>query len=315
MKICRNRGVWSASRPTHPCFGLDQKGFNSVKSSTAKLSTKASAAWHVRVQRSRGWSGISLRELWSYRDLFWILAWRDVKLRYKQTALGVTWVLLQPILTSGIFALIFGVLADLPSDDSPYLLFAFAGTLPWTLFAQSLQRAGSSLVSGREMISKIYFPRLILPIASSFSVLVDFLVGLASISVLLLIYQVPLTWNLLAIPGLVLVNMLIAVGVSFWVSAFSVHYRDFIYALPFLIQAWMYASPVAYASSIVPEEWAVLYSLNPMVGVIEGFRWALLGQGEFSWISFGISSAVGFFVFLFGALVFRRIERGFADVI
>lgn len=240
---------------------------------------------------------------------------RDVKLRYRQTALGVTWVILQPILTSGIFAVIFGLLAELPSDDSPYLLFAFAGTLPWTLFAQSLQRAGGSLVSGREMISKVYFPRLILPISSSFSVVVDFLVGLASISVLFLIYKEPLTWNLLAIPGLVLVNLLIAVGVSFWISAFSVHYRDFIYALPFLVQAWMYASPVAYATSIVPEKWVALYSLNPMVGVIEGFRWSLLGQGEFPWISFGISIAMGLVIFLFGALVFRRIERGFADVI
>jgi len=258
---------------------------------------------------------LSLRELWSYRDLFWILAWRDVKLRYKQTALGVTWVILQPILTSGIFAVIFGFLAELPSDGSPYMLFAFAGTLPWTLFAQSLQRAGTSLVSGRELVSKVYFPRLILPIASSFSVLVDFLVGLASISVLFLIYQVPLTWNILAIPGLVLANLLIAVGVSFWVSAFSVHYRDFIYALPFLVQAWMYASPVAYASSIVPEEWSVLYSLNPMVGIIEGFRWSLLGHGLFSWLSIGISLAVGLLVFFSGALVFRRIERGFADVI
>jgi len=270
--------------------------------------------WH-RIQRSSGWSALNIVELWKYRDLFWILAMRDVKLRYKQTALGVTWVIIQPILTSGIFAVIFGVLAKLPSDDSPYLLFAFAGTLPWTLFAQSLQRAGSSLVGGRELISKVYFPRLILPISSSFSVVVDFLVGLASISVLFIVYQVPLTWNLLVIPGLVLVNMLIAIGVSFWISAFSVHYRDFIYALPFLIQAWMYASPVAYSSSIVPDKWIALYSLNPMVGVIEGFRWALLGQGEFSWVSFGTSLTVGLVVFIAGALVFRRIERSFADVI
>ncbi|MBM3145371.1 MAG: ABC transporter permease [Chloroflexi bacterium] len=301
--------------PHTPIFGLDGKGSIQVNSRGVKLSLKSNASWHVRIQRSRGWSGLSLRELWSYRDLFWILAWRDVKLRYKQTALGVTWVILQPILTSGIFAVIFGFLAELPSDGSPYMLFAFAGTLPWTLFAQSLQRAGTSLVSGRELVSKVYFPRLILPIASSFSVLVDFLVGLASISVLFLIYQVPLTWNILAIPGLVLANLLIAVGVSFWVSAFSVHYRDFIYALPFLVQAWMYASPVAYASSIVPEEWSVLYSLNPMVGIIEGFRWSLLGHGLFSWLSIGISLAVGLLVFFSGALVFRRIERGFADVI
>ncbi len=280
----------------------------------SKLGMK-NVTWHIRVQRSGGWAGLKLQELWAYRDLFWILALRDVKLRYKQTALGVTWVILQPILTSGIFAVIFGMLAQLPSDDSPYLLFAFAGTLPWTLFSQSLQRAGSSLVSGRELISKVYFPRMILPIASSFSVLVDFMVGLASIGVLFAIYRVSLTWNLLALPGLIFVNLLISIGVSFWISAFSVHYRDFIYALSFLIQAWMYASPVAYSSSIVPEQWSALYSLNPMVGVIEGFRWSLLGQGDFSWVSFGISSAVGLVLFISGALVFRRIERGFADVI
>jgi lipopolysaccharide transport system permease protein len=271
--------------------------------------------WHIRIQPSTGWAGLSLRELWPYRDLFWILAWRDVKLRYKQTALGITWVILQPILTSGIFAVVFGLLAKLPSGDSPYLLFAFAGTLPWILFSQSLTRAGGSLVGAREMISKVYFPRMILPIASTFSVMVDFLVGLASISVLFLIYKIPLTWNLLAIPGLVLINMLIAIGVSFWVSAFSVHYRDFIYVLPFLTQAWMYASPVAYSSVIVPEGWKTLYSLNPMVGIIDGFRWALLGQGDFSWMSVGISLGIGVFVFTTGAFVFRRVERSFADVI
>lgn len=271
--------------------------------------------WQTRIQPTSGWAGLSLRELWPYRDLFWILALRDVKLRYKQTALGISWVILQPILTSGIFAVVFGLLADLPSDDSPYLLFAYAGTLPWILFSQSLSRAGGSLVGAREMISKVYFPRLILPIASTFSVLVDFLVGFLSIFFLFLIYKVPLTLNLLAIPLLMLVNMIIAIGVSFWVSAFSVHYRDFIYVLPFLTQAWMYASPVAYSSSIVPERWRMIYALNPMVGIIDGFRWALLGQGEFSWVSIGISLAIGMFVFVLGAFVFRRIERGFADVI
>ena len=269
----------------------------------------------LRIQRASGWSALNLRELWKHRDLFWLLASRDVKLRYRQTALGVTWVILQPILTSGIFAVIFGALADLPSDDSPYLLFAFAGTLPWQLFSQSLQRAGGSLVGSKDLISKVYFPRMILPIASSIAVLVDFFIGLASISVLLMIYSVPFTWNLLVLPILIVVNLLISIGVSLWFSAFSVYYRDFIYALPFLVQAWMYASPVAYASSIVPDQWRALYSLNPMVGIIDGFRWALLGQGEFSWISFGISSALGILIFGSGALVFRRVERSFADVI
>jgi lipopolysaccharide transport system permease protein len=279
------------------------------------LNEQVSKWKHTRIQSSKGWVGLSLRELWPYRDLFWILALRDVKLRYKQTALGITWVILQPILTSGIFAVVFGLLAELPSDDSPYLLFAYAGTLPWILFSQSLVRAGSSLVNAREMISKVYFPRLILPIASTFSVLVDFAVGLGSIFVLFAIYRIPLTVNLLAIPALMLVNLIIAIGVSFWVSAFSVHYRDFIYVLPFLTQAWMYASPVAYSSSIVPEKWQGLYSINPMVGIIDGFRWALLGQSDFSWESISISLTVGLVLFILGAFVFRRIERSFADVI
>lgn len=270
---------------------------------------------HLRIQRSNGWSALNFRELWKYRDLFWLLAMRDVKLRYRQTALGVTWVILQPILTSGIFAVIFGMLADLPSDNSPYIVFAFAGTLPWILFSQSLQRSGGSLVGSKELISKVYFPRMILPIASTLAVLIDFFVGLASISVLFIVYKISLTWNLLVLPGLIVVNLLISIGVSLWFAAFSVYYRDFIYALPFLVQLWMYASPVAYASSIVPERWRALYALNPMVGIIDGFRWAILGQGAFSWISFGISFAVGIAVFISGSFVFRRIERSFADVI
>ena len=271
--------------------------------------------WHVRIQRSRGWATLNLKELWTYRDLFWILALRDVKLRYKQTVLGVTWVILQPLLTSGIFAIIFGVLANLPSDDAPYLLFAFAGTLPWTLFAQSLQRAGSSLVNSRDMISKVYFPRMVLPIASSAAVLVDFAVGLVSMGILMLIYGTPLTWNILVLPVLIVINLLIAIGTSFWISAFSVYYRDFVYALPFVIQVWMYASPTAYSASIVPEGWRFLYSLNPMAGVIDGFRWALLGQSAFPWLSLAIALVVGLVVFLTGAFIFRRIERTFADVI
>jgi lipopolysaccharide transport system permease protein len=282
---------------------------------TEKNNAIAKPKWHFRIQRSSGWSALNVFELWKYRDLFRILALRDVKLRYKQTALGVSWVILQPLLTSGIFAVIFGTLADLPSGDTPYLLFAFAGTLPWTLFAQSLQRAGSSLVGSREMISKVYFPRMILPASSSIAVLVDFVVGLATIVILFMIYRVTLTWNLLAIPALVLVNLLISIGVSLWVSAFSVYYRDFIYALPFLIQAWMYASPVAYATSIVPEQWYTLYSLNPMVGVIEGFRWSLLGGTEFPLLPLGISVGMSLILFFSGAFIFRRIERSFADVI
>ncbi|MCJ7703461.1 MAG: ABC transporter permease [Anaerolineales bacterium] len=271
--------------------------------------------WHSRIQKSSGWSALNLKELWTYRDLFGILAGRDIKLRYKQTFLGIAWVILQPLLTSGIFAIIFGVLADLPSEGTPYFVFAFAGSLPWNLFSQSMQRAGSSLVTGRAMIEKVYFPRMILPIASSVAVLVDFFVGLGIMGVMLIIFQIQPTINLLALPLLVLINLMIAIGVSLWISAFSVHYRDFIYALPFLISAWMYASPIAYSATLIPDKWKVLYSLNPMVGVIDGFRWALLGQDVFPLVAILVAFVVGLIVFISGAFVFKRIERGFADVI
>jgi lipopolysaccharide transport system permease protein len=283
--------------------------------SNETLSIETKPKWHFRVQRTKGWSMLNLRELWSYRDLFGILAGRDIRLRYKQTALGVLWVVLQPLLASGIFAVIFGMLADLPSGEVPYFVFAFAGLLPWNLFSQSLSRAGGSLVGSREMISKVYFPRMILPISSSLAVLVDFFVSLAMMIIMLLLYQLPLTARLLWLPILIVINLVFAIGTSFWISAFSVYYRDFIYALPFLIQAWMYASPVAYSSSLIPEKWLWLYSLNPMVGVIEGFRWVLLDQGEFPAISLLIGFMISFMTLLIGALIFRRIERSFADVI
>lgn len=270
---------------------------------------------HTRIQKSSGWSALNFTELWTFRDLFLILANRDIKLRYKQTFLGVAWVILQPLLTSGIFAIIFGTLANLPSEGTPYFVFSFAGSLPWNLFSQSMQRAGGSLVAGRAMIEKVYFPRMLLPIASSIAVLVDFFVGLGIMLVLLLIYQIPLTINLLVLPILISINMLIAIGVSLWVSAFSVHYRDFIYALPFLVSAWMYASPIAYSATLIPAQWRVLYSLNPMVGVIDGFRWALLGQNAFPGTAILVALVVGLVVFTSGAFVFRRIERSFADVI
>jgi lipopolysaccharide transport system permease protein len=279
------------------------------------INNKNRPKWYTRIERSSGWSALNLKELWTFRDLFLILAGRDIKLRYKQTFLGVAWVILQPLLTSGIFSIIFGVLADLPSDDTPYFVFAFAGSLPWNLFASSLQRAGGSLVAARGMISKVYFPRMILPIAGSVAVLVDFIVGLGIMIVLLLLFQIPLTLNLLALPVLILINLLISIGVSLWIAAFSVHYRDFIYALPFLIQAWMYASPIAYSTSLIPDRWRFIYSINPMSGVIDGFRWALLGKGEFPFVSLGVALAMGVVIFLVGAYVFRRIERSFADVI
>jgi lipopolysaccharide transport system permease protein len=269
----------------------------------------------VRIKPARGWVALNLKELWDYRDLLLILASRDIKLRYKQTALGVIWVLLQPLLSSLIFAVIFGRLANLPSDGLPYVLFVYAGMLPWNLFSGALQRAGNSLISDSRLISKVYFPRMIIPTASSLAVLADLAVALGVMVVLMIVYQISPTWHLFALPVFVLLSLLIAVGVGLWISAFNVYYRDFTYALPFVIQVWLYASPVVYSSKMVPVGWRGIYAVNPLVGVIAGFRWCLLGSSAFPVTSASLSLLVGLVIFVGGALVFRRIERNFADVV
>jgi lipopolysaccharide transport system permease protein len=269
----------------------------------------------VVIEPARGRFKLNLREMWTYRDLLFILAGRDVKLRYKQTFLGVTWVVLQPLVTAIIFTVVFGGFARLPSDGKPYILFVFTGLLPWNLFSSSISRAGSSLVGNSGLISKIYFPRILIPLASVGAVLIDFVVAFVFLIVLMLIYRVTFTWHLLFLPFFMLLALLSAMGVSFWISAWGVYYRDFIYALPFLIQAWTYASPVAYAMSIVPERWRWLFGLNPAVGFIEGFRWAILGSGGLT-LNIVLISAVSAVLFFFtGLFIFRRVERGFADVI
>lgn len=267
------------------------------------------------IRPTRGLASFDLRELWAYRDLLLILAARDVKLRYKQTALGVSWVVLQPLVTALIFTAIFGVFAHLPSDGNPYLLFVFAGLLPWNLFSASVQRAGNSLVGSSSLISKVYFPRILVPLASNGAVLIDFVVSSGVMIALLLFYRVPLTWQTLTLPFFLLLTLLTAIGVSLLISALNVYYRDFMFAMPFVIQAWTYASPVAYATSIVPEDWRWLLSLNPAVGFVEGFRWALLGNGVLTVSMVAVSTVSALFFLICGLLVFRRVERGFADVI
>lgn len=267
------------------------------------------------IRPARGWSALAFGEQWKYRDLLLILALRDVRLRYKQTALGVIWVIMQPLVAALIFAIIFGQLAGLPSGETPYLLFVFAGLLPWNLFAGALQRAGNSLIGDARLISKIYFPRMVIPIGSSAAVVVDFLVTLAVMFVLIALFRAPLALNLLALPLLTVLTLVIAIGISFIISSLNVYYRDFSYALPFAIQVWMYASPLVYTADIVPQAWRWLYALNPMVGVIEGFRWALLGVGEFPALPLLLSTIAGAVLFLVGALIFQRVERSFADVI
>ncbi len=269
----------------------------------------------VVVQPTRGFGTFNLRELWAFRDLLVILAERDVKLRYKQTALGVIWVILQPLIAALIFAVIFGGFAKLPSDGSPYALFVFCGLLPWNLFAGALQRAGNSLVGGSGLISKVYFPRVIIPLASSGAVLIDFAVSLVVLIVLMLVYQVVPTWRLVTLPFFLVLTVVAATGFSLWFSGLNVYYRDFSYALPFVLQVWLYASPVAYATSIVPEQWRWLFSLNPAVAFIEGFRWAILGKSALTVEMLVTSSLIALAVLIGGMFVFRRIERGFADVL
>jgi lipopolysaccharide transport system permease protein len=270
---------------------------------------------HVRIVPPSGWWNVNFHELWAFRDLFGILVTRDIKLRYRQTALGVAWVILQPLLSSFIFAIIFGSLAKLPSDGTPYLLFVFAGMLPWNLFAQALQRAGNSMVADARLISKIYFPRLLIPIASASAVLLDFTVCCGVMFVLSVFYGYTPTLTWLALLPLTCLALLVAVGASLLFSALNVYYRDFMYALPFVVQVWMYASPLVYSASLVPTKWQIVYGLNPMAGIIDGFRWALLGHREFPAVGLAVSVLGAIAIGAFGLYVFQRVERNFADVI
>lgn len=269
----------------------------------------------VVIEPTRGWAALDLGELWKYRDLLLILAGRDVKLRYKQTGLGVTWVVIQPLIAALIFTVMFGRFARLPSDGHPYILFVFAGVVIWNYFAAVLQRAGNSLITDARLITKVYFPRLAIPLASTFSAMIDLAVSLGVLGVLMMIYGVAPSWRLLTLPLFIALAAVTATGVSLWLSALNVRYRDFVHAMPFLLQVWMFASPVAYATSIVPERWRAIYSLNPAVAFIEGMRWAVLGTSSLTLLMVGVSAAFSIVVFVGGAFFFRRVERGFADAV
>ncbi len=271
----------------------------------------------MRLQPAQGWGalGLNLRELWEFRDLLILLAQRDVKLRYKQTLLGLLWVVLQPLVSSLVFAVIFGRLAKLPSDGQPYLLFVFTGVLPWSFFAAAVQRAGVSLIADSRLIAKVYFPRVLIPIASTGAVLIDFAVAGLVMVALLYAYHVPLTIKVLALPLMILQLFVVTVSVTIGLSALNVYYRDFVHLTPFLLQVWMYASPLVYSARMVPAKWQYVYVLNPMAGIIDGFRWALLGMPTFPALSLGISLLVGSCFLLLSATGFRRVERTFADVI
>jgi lipopolysaccharide transport system permease protein len=267
------------------------------------------------IQPQKGLLQLDLGALWQYRELLYFLVWRDVILRYKQTVIGVAWVLLQPMITMIIFTLIFGRLAKIPSDGIPYPLFAFCALLPWTYFAQALARSSSSVVQSSSMVSKIYFPRLLIPLAASVAPVVDLLCSFLLLLIMMAWYKVMPTTGLLALPLFLGLAIMTALAVGLWSSALNVRYRDVGNIIPFLTQVWMYASPVAYPVSMVPEKWRLLYSLNPMVGVIEGFRWALLGKGNPDFRMMAVSATVVMVLFAGGIVYFKKMEQTFADVI
>jgi lipopolysaccharide transport system permease protein len=269
----------------------------------------------IEIEPSVGWLSLHLRELWTYRDLLYFLIWRDVKVRYKQTVIGAAWAVLQPLLTMLTFLLVFRKLAKVPSDGLPYPIFAYTALLPWGLFSGAVTRSSSSIVGQSHLISKVYFPRLAVPISATLSGLVDFAVAFTLLGIMMAWYRVIPSWNVLALPIFLLFALITALGVGLWTSALNVYYRDVGHAIPFLMQLWMFATPIGYPVSLVPEKWRLLFSLNPLAGVIEGFRWALLGKEspDFAVIT---CSGIAVIALLFtGIVYFKRMERTFADVI
>lgn len=270
---------------------------------------------HVTIIKpSSGWRSLDLKELWAYRELLWVLTARDVKVRYKQTVLGVAWALIQPLMLMVVFSILFGRLAKMPSDGVPYPVFAFAALLPWTFFSNALTNASNSLVASSNLISKVYFPRLIIPLASIGAWLLDFFIATLILLALMLYYGIGWTPNLLAAPILVLAVIFAALGAGTLLSALTVAYRDFRYVVPFLLQLWMFATPVVYPASLVPEQWRWVLHINPMAGLIEGFRSAFLGR-PFDLPALGISFTVAALMFVIGVAYFEKVERRFADII
>ncbi len=270
---------------------------------------------YLTIRPTSGWIGVNLGDLWRFRDLLMQLALRDLKLRYKQTALGVIWVVLQPLMAAGIFTFVFGLVAKLPADGLPHFIFSFVGLLGWNLFAGTVGKISGSLVSNAHLISKVYFPRLILPLSNVPSVLVDFGVALAMCAILMAIYKIAPGWPLLLLPVWIATLLALAVGLGLITSSLSVRYRDVNYILPVFLQMAMYASPIAYGVSAVPEKWRTIYYLNPLAGVLEAIRWSLIGGTAPSPIGLCVTIAGAALLMLAGLLLFKRMEREFADVV
>jgi lipopolysaccharide transport system permease protein len=269
----------------------------------------------ARIAPPRGYIDLNLQELWQYRELLYFFVWRDIKIRYKQTAIGAAWAVLQPSLTMAVFSLFFGKLAKMPSGGLPYPIFYFAALLPWMYFAASLQNATNVVVEHQRVITKVYFPRIMLPLSSVLAGLLDFGISFVVFVGMMAYYRIAPGAAILCLPCLLLLAMLTALGVGLWLSALNAIYRDVRYAVPFLVQFWMFASPVAYPSSLVPAQWRWLYGLNPMAGVIEGFRWALTGRGQPPGPLFGVSAAMVLALVLSGMAYFQKMEGTIADVV
>jgi lipopolysaccharide transport system permease protein len=284
-----------------------------VITNPASLRTDAEPVF--RIEPSKGWVSLNLCELWEYRELLYFLIWRDIKVRYKQTALGAGWAIIQPFFTMVVFSLFFGRLAKMPSDGVPYPIFSFAALVPWAFFASGLSQASNKLVGSANLITKVYFPRLAIPIAAVLSGSVDFVLAFCVLLGMMLYYHVVPTINVLWVPLLWLLALVTSLGVGLWLSTLNVKYRDVGYVLPFMTQLWLFATPIAYPSSLLSEPWRTLYGVNPMVGVVEGFRWALLGTDTAPGPMIAVSALISLVLLVTGAFYFRRTERTFADLI
>jgi lipopolysaccharide transport system permease protein len=298
--------------------------FDDYMTTNSTQTTAANVRAHPKpttivIKATKGWSSLQLGAVWQYRELLYFMVWRDVKVRYKQTALGVLWVVLQPVISMLVFSGLFGVLLNVPSNGVPYPVFVYAGLLPWNYFAGSLARSGTSLVDSRNLITKVYFPRLTVPLSGVLAGLVDFAVGFVVLIILMLLYGIVPTSAVVFLPLFLLFAMLTALGFGLWLSALNVRYRDIGYIIPFMIQIWLYLTPVIYSASLIPERFQFLLALNPMTSVVAGFRWALLGQAPAAsysslWI-YGLSILTMLVVLVSGLAFFSRTERTFADII
>jgi lipopolysaccharide transport system permease protein len=269
----------------------------------------------LNIEPSNTWVSLKLGELWQYRELLYFLIWRDIKVRYKQTALGAAWAIIQPLFSMLIFSLFFGRLAKMPSDGIPHPLFSLAALVPWTFFANGLNQSSNSLVASANLLKKVYFPRLVIPIATVLAGVVDFALSFVVLLGLMAFYGIAPTINLLWMPLFLLLALVTSLAVGLWMSALNVKYRDVRYIVPFVIQVWMFSTPIVYPSSLLPASWRTIYGLNPMVGVVEGFRWALLGTNTVPGFMIAVSATAALLILIGGAFYFRHMEKSFADIV